>query len=129
MIADYPKSTFSVGENYPAEEIRSQSFYNQYPHLFRKLEWWEERKPEEMPTHVRYEPTFFVDEKRGTIHKIKVWGKWGDEDKILTGQIYGIVETPNFPNEFSKQTNIAHFQPATLEEYNQQHSSPAKETK
>lgn len=25
---------------------------DRYPHLFRKLEWWEERKPEEMPEYV-----------------------------------------------------------------------------
>lgn len=65
VIADYPDSTFEVGEI----EDRNWSAYvngeddtdgviwslESFPHLFRKLEWWEERKPEDMPQYLRYE--------------------------------------------------------------------------
>jgi|SRR6478752_2865 len=29
------------------------TYFDNYPHLFKKLEWWEERKPEEMPEFVK----------------------------------------------------------------------------
>lgn len=28
-------------------------YYDEWPHLFRKLEWWEERKAEDMPAYVK----------------------------------------------------------------------------
>lgn len=30
-----------------------------YPHLFKKLEWWEERKIEELPEYIKYWDTSF----------------------------------------------------------------------
>lgn len=31
-----------------------ESEFNQYPHIFKKLEWWEERKVEDMPQYVKF---------------------------------------------------------------------------
>lgn len=51
VIADYPNSEFKVGEilGQFAMPINKDSFTN----IFRKLEWWEDRKPEEMPEYVK----------------------------------------------------------------------------
>lgn len=32
---------------------RYESDFKDYPHLFRKLEWWEDRKVEDMPKYIR----------------------------------------------------------------------------
>jgi len=75
VIADYPHNPYKVGDlleeftktafkltvtyngnsmdetqanTYPASAIEKM------PHLFRKLNWWEERKVEDMPEYVKY---------------------------------------------------------------------------
>ena len=55
VIADYPHSGLTVGEiisGIHAETL--QDHYNEYPHLFKRLEWFEERTLEEMPQYVRF---------------------------------------------------------------------------
>jgi len=62
VVADYPHmendqieigdiiSPYGMGFMYP-EEVKKM--YESFPHLFRKLNWWEERRPEEMPEYVK----------------------------------------------------------------------------
>lgn len=39
--------------------------WDKYPHLFKRLEWWEERKPEDMPEYVKYDDvSLFVPKQR-----------------------------------------------------------------
>ncbi len=78
VIADYPKSPYEIGEilywhnTGKAWDNINEGFYSLYqewrpvstikvflpgliesfPHLFRKLEWWEERTKEEMPEYI-----------------------------------------------------------------------------
>ena len=40
-----------------------------YPHLFKKLEWWEERKVEEMPEYVK----LIIGNKTAFVHKVEKW--------------------------------------------------------
>lgn len=54
VIADYPQSIYEVGyvielyhKTNPVVEGQ-KGFYDMYPHLFKKLEWWEERTAEEI---------------------------------------------------------------------------------
>ena len=64
VIADYPNCTFSVGQVlvqddkeetdfWTGDQLYTDRYPKQYPHLFKKLEWWEERKPEDMPEYVK----------------------------------------------------------------------------
>lgn len=56
VIADYPESnrSFRVGDVLPGERIEKNSErFDQYPKLFKKLEWWENRGTEDMPEYVR----------------------------------------------------------------------------
>jgi hypothetical protein len=57
VIADYPESPFKIGRIYDYGEALpgpGLSSFEPYPHLFRKLEWWEDRKPEEIPKYYNY---------------------------------------------------------------------------
>lgn len=79
VIADYPNSEFEVGTiiNFPnkrdyytgndeweSEFVRDKNQGGQFkfcikkiepfPHLFKKLEWWEDRAIEDMPEYVRF---------------------------------------------------------------------------
>lgn len=91
VIADYPGNKLKVGdilikyvfpetENYCyvtnpeilllGDNLRKEEV-EQYPHLFKKLEWWEERKPEDMPEYVKCG-------ENGKPRKVKEWNmRWG----------------------------------------------------
>lgn len=73
VIADYPENIFNVGEILPSplqkiKELTPQmiGMYDKYPHLFKKLEWREERKENEMPD-------FILD--RGKVFEVHKWRK------------------------------------------------------
>jgi hypothetical protein len=56
VIALWPSTDFKLGEIvgvYLPLGDSAIEFYEEYPHLFKKLEWWEERKPEELPEYVK----------------------------------------------------------------------------
>ena len=80
VIADYPGNNMAVGKiltfEWHAENQRIELcfYYDKYPHLFRKLEWWEQRTPEEMPEYVK--------EADGTVHRITTWA-WSDFYKVF----------------------------------------------
>jgi hypothetical protein len=57
------------GENIGQENYVAESTIAEYPNLFQRLEWWQERKPEDMPGYVR----FGESEMRHTVYKIKEW--------------------------------------------------------
>jgi hypothetical protein len=79
VIADYPNSELGIGDLlmqyiagsvwrhiWTSGEWTDITIHNpeKYPHLFRKLEWWEERTNEEMPQYVKGE------------YEGKVYGIW-----------------------------------------------------
>lgn len=75
-----------------------------YPHLFKKLEWWEDRKPEEMPK--------FLKDK---------------ENERLVYKVYGWLQNNGMFNFGPKNNEITHteyFIPATLEEYQSKNTKP-----
>lgn len=59
VIADYPNSIFEINDVIDVVEDMyylegyTEGFFSPYPHLFRKLEWWEERGEEDMPKKVK----------------------------------------------------------------------------
>lgn len=71
VIADYPKSYFKAGDILERIERATNDYYSnhqfnisesmlledleKYPHLFRKLDWWELRKIEDMPKRLKSE--------------------------------------------------------------------------
>lgn len=62
VIADFPKNWNKVGDIIEYSIGQPQILYlngkdtvpiENYPHLFKRLEWWEERRPEDMPEYVK----------------------------------------------------------------------------
>lgn len=106
VIADYPKSTFKVGQILEGELIFCDPDgpkYSDYPHLFRKLPWWEKRERSEMPMYLK--TTYFG---RVEICKIADWNMIS-----LRGRIDG---SPCHC-DLLLWTNDRMYQPATEEEY------------
>jgi len=113
VIAPYPNSPFKAGQilirddshenNYwTGEQCYTDRYPDQYPHLFKPLQWWEDRKPEEMPEYVR------IEEK---VYKIREWenyfGLLPHEDNPAKDSLFKVE------HYFNKGV------PATLEDYQQ----------
>lgn len=49
-----------------------EAFFEGYPHLFQRLEWWQERKPDDMPQYVKC-LLFDFKFKKGEIIKVAKW--------------------------------------------------------
>jgi hypothetical protein len=73
VIRDYPNNPEKIGSILYSENLE------QFPHLFRKMEWWEKRKKNEMPLFVK---SNFVEYK---VRKIISWNK----------KIQGILDEKN----------------------------------
>lgn len=125
VIADYPESRYNVGSifykyefvngNYAYVEntespldgrVARVEWVENYPIHFRKLEWWEDRKPEDMPQYVKER------KEGGMVARVKkhFTNSIGEDNK--KGCQLDIVTDWNF---FSYSI----WQPATEEEYNQ----------
>lgn len=135
IIADYPHSPFPVGrlldgndESFLVTRTQYQDFgelhfqnnwmpidyLEKFPHLFCKLEWWEERKPEEMPEYVKPDPNGALEQFRSqkTIYKVRRWVRddnnlWcevGDHDHIHVNHI--IPATSSEYNNYNNAQKI-----------------------
>lgn len=83
-----------------------EGFFSGYPHLFKKLEWWEERPIDEMPEYVKsimQEYSYGV--KVGTMVKVKEWVKICDAMYVIQSR--------------NREYHASCFTPATAAEYEQ----------
>lgn len=104
-IAPDTSGNFEVGEIFYPEKNGSYYFYGDngkrcfapkyYPHLFRELEWWEDRNPEDMPE-------FIKDATDGEVSK-PIWRQGKMKIGKRTWSIRNIV--------------MCFYSPATEEEY------------
>lgn len=66
VIGDYPNSPFNLSEILPmtiynngfycsiyGHYTKDKAFFEKYPHLFKILDWWEEREFRDMPEYVK----------------------------------------------------------------------------
>lgn len=104
VIADYPQALWEVGAIIPTEvhSIKNLSnemiaFYDKYPHLFKKLEWWQERKVEELPEYIKH---------KNIVYKVDEW------DIIMM-----YPKTTSVDGQVSWYWKKENFLPATKEEY------------
>ena len=76
VIADYPNSIFKVGQimersGYGEFDIINHCNCSRYPHIFKPIEWWEDRAVEDMPEYVKIiEDIPFYNFKNGQIRKL-----------------------------------------------------------
>jgi hypothetical protein len=85
VIAGYPDSHYTIGtildrnwcryENDDEETGKIIWQLSDFPHLFKKLEWWEERKPEEMPEYLKwdYNPKTDNEDVKGLVSRVTRW--------------------------------------------------------
>lgn len=100
VIADYPYSIFKVGEvlsSFDQFSYISESDCRKYPHLFKPLEWWEDRKPEDLPEYVK-------NIWHKTYHKVE---KWDTLEFIIDGRV---------------KKHFDNYKPATKEEFEEYES-------
>ncbi len=130
VIADYPRSehyeNVKVGEVIdawkPNKVIQRNftDFYDKFPHLFQKLEWWEERKIEDMPMYLKQ--TGMVDSHDNTIPdwhiKVKKHfnagnGEWRDNSI----HIFCTEDHKDGWGSGNRSMSYNSFEPSTEEEY------------
>lgn len=75
VIADWPGSPLVVGQILiPEGDKLDKDGFAKHPHLFQPLQWWEDRKPEEMPEYLK-------DVRDGQMYK------WGNQSKITPSDL------------------------------------------
>ena len=123
VIADYPSSPYYVGEIKDRLGDNVAAHFAKYPHLFRKLNWWEERKVEDMPEYVKVIANG-CSFNAGTILKANNWGVYPDEGNNFgnEGDYYCLLITTEESSTHDKgeevKMNMRNVLPATEQEYN-----------
>ena len=130
VIADYPHNPYKVGDL--LEEFTNTAFkltvtYNgnsmdetqantypasaieKMPHLFRKLNWWEERKVEDMPDYVKWDVGIYPTWKK--IMKVDKWNSNGsfDHENVTISVINCFPATEQQYNDYiNSKSNAKH---------------------
>lgn len=105
-----------------------EGFFSGYPHLFKKMEWFEERTIEEMPEYVKVIREDCIKDT-GLYCKVFRWTVFDDKFPTVAGQYGAELEgyTPlylvrtelNFAGQVYGRLNAFNLQPATIAEYEQ----------
>lgn len=98
--------SFEGFELVPCANWVNEDEVKKYPALFKKLEWWEDRKPEDMPD--------FLKATEGGIIKVK---KWQIDEDETNPHLYFTTQADKLG--FYPRKHL----PATLEEYTAYHST------
>lgn len=99
LIADFPRNRLKIGTIILDNDLEYN--FEKYPHLFKKLEWWEKRNTDEMPQYLNV---------GDMIEKIEKWMYKGTYPFAITS--YELKE--GYDMFFATQFN---YQPATENEY------------
>ncbi len=106
VISDWPDNAKrTVGEIITSESESHSKYFETYPVLFKKLEWWEDRKPEDMPAYVRCIRTPDQNIMPDMVLKTPDWNTTWVKGSIGQTKHFVVVNTNCFV-------------PATEEEYN-----------
>jgi len=116
VIASYPDSKTAVGEIFTLKfrphngnvygieisgtaGIWDEAYFERYPHIFRKLEWHEERADEDMPQYVKH-PKIGVMKVADKKHDYREWHVDGEIEHRFAKKGWGIPATEE---EYLKQ--------------------------
>lgn len=101
---DMDKNKYYVGQiiTLPCYEISSKqwfiqdgeskiydAYFENYPHLFKRLEWWEEMDEKDMPEYVGYK---FLEDSKEKI--LKVPNHFADSNGVYNKRIFCIERVP-----------------------------------
>lgn len=104
LEADYPTNKRIIGSIIDLDDVLPHqakeltSFYDKYPHLFKRLEWHEELPVDTMPEYVKWIDTTM----KGTIEKVE----------FVDGR--RLLKVPSTANPLLP----SYFEPSNIEEYN-----------
>lgn len=124
VIADYPNCHFNVGQIIEKRKYMNGKWYvpgctfdpDDYKANFQKLEWWQERKPEEMPRYLK-------DKDGNKVYSVYKHFNCTYPQSIRTGES-DFFDDPNcWLREHDYTQNYSFYLPATEEEFNQYQSS------
>lgn len=119
VIADYIGNNVEVGTIFTSD---IGEYYEKFPANFKRLEWWEERKLEEMPEYVKQEG--LVDSKGRPVPKriLKIRTHFtSDENNWRSGNVKCFTSDDSKTHLYSEMYHD--FLPATIEEYIDCHKS------
>lgn len=123
VIADYPGNLWQIGEILDRDwgwngddENGFKNKVSDYPHLFKPLQWWEDRKKDDMPDYVKQEG--MVDSRNRPIpdRVIKVNTHWANTATHPYGNVKVFSSSDNPQYELYSQMYFD-WQPATESEY------------
>lgn len=125
VIADYPQSIWKVGESLPefpptwcAENL------DKFPKIFRKLEWYEERKEEDMPDYLkRIKFAELLSWHNIELNEVVEVSKWIYQEKI------GLCFFTKTEDNSQLNYDLSCFVPATYEEYLQYNNQLPEQSK
>jgi hypothetical protein len=107
VIADYPRSDYKIGEIINCAEEDAKHF-GTWPHLFSRLEWWQNRTIEEL-SGVKY------------VRVMKYRGYWREGDVVKVTGFDGGSLARSVPTGYYLDTThyqpVFELSPATEEEY------------
>jgi hypothetical protein len=122
VIADYPDCNFDVGAIFRDEDFyigpkQVRHCFSDYPHLFKLLEWYEERDIKDMPEYVKFNDErnsilSYGKDEEPEIHKvIRHWATSLDTNLRYSN-------SDNFISEWNNVNyHYGQFLPATEQEY------------
>lgn len=127
VIANYPCAMYEVGSiiiTYESamayitqiDDYSDKLCLNDYPAIFRKMEWWEEVEEKDLPQYLKVN-TEKSSLFNGHIHKVRHYGKYEyakAEINVGASEIFARIEGKEDIYRF----NLSHFIPATEQEYN-----------
>lgn len=120
LLADYPLNIIEIGAVFDKCTEFQCVFFDKYPHLFRKIFWWEERKIEDMPAFVKRikfrELISWHNIEIEEVIKVEQWVNENEIGKCFFTDMGGEIRQLNFDTDC--------FLPATLTEYNEYISNP-----
>lgn len=86
VIDTYPFSKYQIGEIVISDNNANillinngHIFPDNYPAIFKKLEWWEEREEKDLPEYVKYKNNTILKISRHPIHPKYYW----DQSKLI----------------------------------------------
>lgn len=103
VIADYPNSIYKIGEIVQqfGQDFFNTAFFEKYPLIFRKLEWWEEIEEKDMPEYVKWNYDNIPE--------------YGSVEKVMGAELTWTMGIK--VNSQVNHVKAEYFLPATKEEY------------
>lgn len=113
LIEDYPGCNLEVGEIFGYEGIDVE-FYEKYPKIFRKVNWYEDREEQELPKYLK----FVWDGNLQDVVKVNSWlyGNSYAEEKNKTGKLNGFTQLSHTTDSLPR-VSLNGWEPATEKEY------------